>query len=495
MVYGKDNRLQLAVRDQQPRLNMSLEMPETLFQGELRCLDLFLTNCGSVPINRLYLISHSPGLISFGKQPDQPAGPKSLFDFPVITDSSLSEVAENGSSVEKPLDYLPIPLENGKSLAPGASAKIAIWIRGPEHLGANDVKISCYYEKETSETLTKKRSYRILCKDYKLRVLPSVTVSATRSDTCVFDSQVSEMITVHISNISKESTSSKSPLEEIFITQVSLVSHDTQLQRFQSKNESSLAVSRLDSSSVNLKAVKPPQEKKVKDNKPNFGTLMFSSVKSNNSAKGSFSIQSAPFVDFLKPGFSFTDLKASPQLQEDLVVVFWRGGGGASSANPHITGQLIVPLKQAKVIPGSNDTDSTDGGSRSEPQQIGATAPKVAMPVLVKFEAQDSEYSFGTGRICTVPCKLVVTNPNSVAGKFCSRVDEFSVPSFLGCVNSDVIVEAHQTLELEFMVAVTELGLFQCKGLQFQMISPTGTEDDLKRAGLIPIDISFVVGR
>lgn len=492
VVYGKDNRLQVAVRNNQPRLNLSLEMPETLFQGELKCLDLFLTNCGNVPTSRLYLISHNPGLISFGKKGEKSAsaGSKSLFDFPVITDASLSEQRENGSSVPKPLDYLPIPLEK-ESLAPGESVKIPIWIRGPEHLGFNDVKISCYYEKETTETLTKKRSYRIMCKNYKVKVLPSVAVSATRSDICVFDSQISETITVHVSNISKESSTAPSSkgLDEISISQVSLVSHDKQLQRLQSKNEN-LAVSRLDSSSINLKAVRSPgleaQTPKVRDQ-----TLKFSSVICKN-VKG-FYIQSAPFVDFLKPGFSFTDIKSSPKLEKDLVVVFWKG-----SSNSQVMGQLIVPLKQAKPLPSL--TGDVPDGSRSSSSSAEDVkpwiAPKAAMQVKVKLQVQDLVcHDFAVNRICTVPCKLTVTNPNSSAGKFCARVDEFSAPSFLGCVNSDVIIGPNETLELDFMVAVTEPGLFQCKGLRFQMLPPNSSADDLTKSGLIPVDLSFVVRR
>ena len=35
-MYGRDQRLNLNVRAEQPKMNMDIEIPETLGQGELR---------------------------------------------------------------------------------------------------------------------------------------------------------------------------------------------------------------------------------------------------------------------------------------------------------------------------------------------------------------------------------------------------------------------------------------------------------------------------
>ena len=48
---------------QQPRLNVTLNLPESLFQGQVESVELTLENVGNAPLSHLYLVHHSPGLV------------------------------------------------------------------------------------------------------------------------------------------------------------------------------------------------------------------------------------------------------------------------------------------------------------------------------------------------------------------------------------------------------------------------------------------------
>ena len=52
--------------------------------GELRCCELELRNTGPVAMGSLYLLSQTPGLLSFGRRRGEE---ESLYDFPLIEDS------------------------------------------------------------------------------------------------------------------------------------------------------------------------------------------------------------------------------------------------------------------------------------------------------------------------------------------------------------------------------------------------------------------------
>ena len=57
-----------------------------LILGELKCCELELRNTGPVAMTRLYLVSQTPGLVSFGRKKNEEEK-KSLYDFPLIEDN------------------------------------------------------------------------------------------------------------------------------------------------------------------------------------------------------------------------------------------------------------------------------------------------------------------------------------------------------------------------------------------------------------------------
>merc|ERR1719347_486604 len=61
---GVDNRLNIKVMGQLPKLVAELQTPDTMLEGELRCCELELRNTGPVAMTSLYLVSQTPGFQS-----------------------------------------------------------------------------------------------------------------------------------------------------------------------------------------------------------------------------------------------------------------------------------------------------------------------------------------------------------------------------------------------------------------------------------------------
>ena len=85
---GVDRRLELLVTRQLPRLEARITAPETLCEGEMRCCDLELRNTGPCDMTRVFLACQTPGLVSFGKRKGADHAGQSLFEFPLIQDTS-----------------------------------------------------------------------------------------------------------------------------------------------------------------------------------------------------------------------------------------------------------------------------------------------------------------------------------------------------------------------------------------------------------------------
>jgi hypothetical protein len=67
------------------------------FPGELRCVEVELTNSGPVAAANIHLVSRTPGLLSFGKK--AASDPASLFEFPLVekNQAPLRLVQEDGT--------------------------------------------------------------------------------------------------------------------------------------------------------------------------------------------------------------------------------------------------------------------------------------------------------------------------------------------------------------------------------------------------------------
>ena len=121
---GVDNRLNIKVIGQLPKLLAELQTPDTMVQGkelvktrqslpfqyfvlgELRCCELELKNTGPVAMTSLHLVSQTPGLLSFGRRKGGEEE-RSLYDFPLIEDGGqhFKKQREDGT-VEQVRRYL-----------------------------------------------------------------------------------------------------------------------------------------------------------------------------------------------------------------------------------------------------------------------------------------------------------------------------------------------------------------------------------------------------
>lgn len=462
VVYGKDNRLSLEVKEPQARLKAKIDLPNTLFQGQLKSLELSLTNVGKAPMTNVYLISKNPGLFSVSKKKST----NTIFDFPIVTDPSLVQMKENGDNVEVPLDFLPISLP-GKIL-PGKSIKVSLWLRGPDKIGMNDIELFYYYENCLP---TSKKSYRIQQQNFFLKILPSVTMSASKSALCVHKNDPSQMVILHLSNISKESARS---LEPIYVSQIGLISHSFALDSFQWKSKE-CSVAKANSGAISLQMIKMDNRVKSSNKK-----LHFSSVGLNKLQN----ISEPPYIDFLKNGFNCENVKESPKLKEDLLVVFWKGSG----SDP-IIGQSVIPIHQMKLHPKNRDVvDGNDGDL-----EITCATPSTILPCNINIDMKpEFHHDFTKCKVFSAPCTLTATNMSEVNAKFILKVEENSdFLKLVGCIEATVCLKPKETKTFKFHLVVTRPGLFQSRALHFQLVEAERQSD--QSVQFIPVAICFVI--
>lgn len=479
VIYGPDHRLQVTIRPGQPRLEMSLDLPKSIHQGEIRTLKLSLKNSGLEPMANLYLVSQNPGMFSFGKVGKGQTS--SLFECPVIQDSALKVLNDNGQSVEQPLDFLPIPVKKSR-VEPGQVETLELWMRGPDNLALNNIKLFVYYENPTqipsSNAKTKaKPVYRILRREADIKILPAIAVSAEKSPVCIFESQTSDSILLHVSNISKDLSRN---LDQIQIHHISVVSHEYQLLEFQSLSEDRF-VKRGDSTSIGLKTAIKFRSECSKD-------LLFSSMGEKEAGK----LRHAPYLDFLKPAFQFGPTVQAPRLDQDQLVIFWEGNG-------QIQGQTMAPIKPMKVVESSLEDHVDFPQSVANPQPVCSHYP---CELKVELEPRIT-HSFQKSPLAMMPCRIRIRNPNPHPGDLqlqLSQVNEVTsdtrLPySFVGCLNSSIRVEANESKVIPFKIAVSSPGLYQCVGLQFQFTqaSQVGDRGKVNNSSdrLIPLDVIF----
>ena len=79
---------------------VSLDIPDSMYQGQDQSLQMTLENVGNAPLSHLHLVHHSPGL--FLLEQKTPMQKPTLFDFQLISDNNAHD--------EKFMDIIPIPL-------------------------------------------------------------------------------------------------------------------------------------------------------------------------------------------------------------------------------------------------------------------------------------------------------------------------------------------------------------------------------------------------
>ena len=141
-----------------------------------------------------FQIHHHPGVIALpGSRNDFG---KTLFPFPVVTDSALRQVSENGISKEIPVDILPmnVRLETGQTLT------TSLWIRAPETLGSHSVALYFYYEPPATSEASRVHHFRMVKLNFVIKVAASVSVSAVRNRPCLHDNNLCQTVVVAVSN-------------------------------------------------------------------------------------------------------------------------------------------------------------------------------------------------------------------------------------------------------------------------------------------------------
>ena len=145
---GVDKRLEISVQESGPQLEVKLETPASMLAGELKCLELELRNIGSKPLDSLYLVSHAPGLTSFGKRSDLSG--ESLFELPLVEDQGeeFRKRQEDGSVEQVSIEVVAIPLPEtlAGALQPGANVKVPLWVKAPPQLGQSSHSLLLYYD-------------------------------------------------------------------------------------------------------------------------------------------------------------------------------------------------------------------------------------------------------------------------------------------------------------------------------------------------------------
>ena len=177
---GLDKRLEISILESGPQLDAKLEAPASMLTGELKCLELHLRNIGSKPLDSLHLVSHTPGLTSFGKRSDLSG--QSLFELPLIEDQGeeFRKRQEDGSVEQVSIEVVAIPLPEtlGGALQPGADVKVPLWIKAPAHIGQSSHSLLLFYDSVQGKGKTSVRMTPITL-SLSVQVISSTTSKKT----------------------------------------------------------------------------------------------------------------------------------------------------------------------------------------------------------------------------------------------------------------------------------------------------------------------------
>ena len=141
-----------------------------------------------------FQVHHHPGVVALAGSRNESG--KTLFPFPVVTDSALRQLSENGISKEMPVDILPmdVRLETGQTLT------TSIWVRAPETLGSHSVALYFYYEAPAPSESSRSFQFRMVKLNFVIKVSASVSVTAVRNRPCLHDNNLCQTVVVAVSN-------------------------------------------------------------------------------------------------------------------------------------------------------------------------------------------------------------------------------------------------------------------------------------------------------
>ena len=135
---------------------------------------------------------------------------------------------------------------------------------------------------------------------------------------------------------------------QIYVSQLSLMSHSSVIQRLLSANDNAV-VQKGESIIFGLQTGNGGHDGAVESG----GGIRVTSVQTKGGKH--FGVEEPPFIDFVKPAFAFSGRKKEPVLSRDVLIAVWRGATSTSA-----TGFVFVPIKDDLAVALINDFDAID---------------------------------------------------------------------------------------------------------------------------------------
>jgi len=490
---GVDNRLNIKVVGQLPKLVAELQTPDTMLEGELRCCELELRNTGPVAMTSLYLVSQTPGLLSFGGRKGVEEE-KSLYDFPLIEDNGhhFRNQKEDGSVEQVRLDLMPISIPE-KIIQPGSSIKIPVWIRCPDILGTSHHNLSVCYDTTISPS---KSSMRITSLTLTLVCHPSLQVKCRRSGLLSHSNIPGKHMVVSMTNMAKDLVTS---MDNLTVTQVVLVSRTQQLAVEESSN-AGCSVSRGETTSLSAQTVemetvdaKWTDMERLRQLPANVvipgGRIHFTSLLGRGTAEQSAHLP--PATDFLKSYFTHNLGRRGnpPVLGQDLCVVMWRSGGN----NPAM-GQTVVRVEDGQQEEGEVIAEKGLG------EEVELVEPVPVYPVSIKVITHPPEisHSFATTSHCCVRIAVVMEGMDEKGILVQYRLEKQEKGARIsGNTDGLTWLGKKEQTKIELGVTVSRPGFFHLKNLQFRAKAMESCDRSyfMTSSGeeFLPVDLVFTV--
>ncbi|XP_070816487.1 trafficking protein particle complex subunit 8 [Chaetodon trifascialis] len=240
--YGPDQRLDPIITPPMPLMEVFfLQFPTALLCGEIRKAYVEFCNVSSVALCDLRVVSTHPEFFTFGSQattPDTPLSPTSAENISAYTTlvthpqpgSAAFEMLVSAEDFSQPSGVMEIPI-NCRTLQPGESTQLPLWLRGPDLEGVHEINFLFYYE---STDKGNKISHRVLRHTVFICASRSLSVQATACRSSVpphhsLDDKGSggTLVFIDVENIN----TSEAGVREFHIVQVSSSSQHWRLQK------------------------------------------------------------------------------------------------------------------------------------------------------------------------------------------------------------------------------------------------------------------------
>jgi len=490
---GVDNRLNIKVIGQLPKLLADLQTPDTMVQGELRCCELELKNTGPVAMTSLHLVSQTPGLLSFGRK-KVGEEERSLFDFPLIEDGGqhFKKQREDGTVEQVRLDLIPIPVPD-TVIQPGSSIKMPVWIRCPDLLGTSHHNLSVCYDTTISPS---KSSMRLTCLTLTLVCQPSLQVRCRRSGLLSHSNTPGKHMVVSLTNMVKDLVTS---MDSLTVTQVVLVSRTQQLAMVESSN-AGCSVSRGETTSIPLQTVeletvddKWTDMERLRQLPANVvipgGRIHFTSLLGKGTAEQP--AHHPPALDFLKSYFTHNLGRRGnpPVLGEDLCMIMWRSGG-----NTPAMGQTVVRVEE-----GQEEVEQILLEERVS-EEVEFLKPVPTYPVCVEVITHPTElgHSFTSSSHCCVRLEVVMKGMDEKGVLVQYRLEKQEKGAMVsGNTDGTAWLGKGEHVRMELGVSISRPGFYHLKNLQFRAKSMDSCDKTYFQTStgeeFLPVDLVFTV--